>query len=320
MSESNASPSSKPPRGSEIFWFAVTFLVAIGLFAAAFFLPVRGNFLPIGGNSALQEKMMDMERRVHTLEDRANALDARIENMPGATEQSSVRALSPNDLAHMQNDLAQLGSVVGNLQDQMKQNGMANHNLAQTALTKMVAFVQLRDAVASDHGFAHELEVMRAAAKDDPGLKEPLDKLTSYAEKGAPNIILLREQLTEQTSATEVATAKAAAQTWWERILAEFRGLVLIRPLHSDGAEEAGLEQVKTPLAHDDLDAALDAMKNLPLEAQQVLADWRKQAEARLAITDSMRAIADHLAAGGDTAPAPASTPVPAPAPDKDAP
>lgn len=321
MNETENNAPTKSRGSSELLWIVVAILIAAGLFAAVFFMPMHGGFMATSGAGASQEQLSSMERRIHTLEDRANETDARLETMsngPQIGEQSSVRPISPSDLAHMQNDVAQVAAVIGNLQDQIKQSGSASQN----SLAKMVVFIQLHDAAASDRGFAHELDAMRAATKDDPGLKDTLDKLAPYAEQGAPTIALLRERLAAQSSAAEVATAKATAQSWWERILAEFRGLVLIRPVNGGDAEDKGLEPVQAALEKDDLVGALAVEKNLSPAVQQVLGDWQKQAEARLAINAGIQAIADHLAASGVPTPAvaPAAPAAPAAMPDKETP
>jgi hypothetical protein len=328
MTENNPSPSSlrsdapKPRRsGGDMLWLLLALLIAAGFFAALFLSPVRDYFMPpAGGNTGpLQKQMNETEREVQALEARVSVLEARGETRAAAAtpspppgEQPSVHTPATADLAHMQSDLAQLASTVGGLQDQIRQTGAAAHAVTHAAVASMIAFVQLRDAAASDHGFDAELEAMRAAAKDDPALKQPLDKLAPYADKGAPGMALLREELDAQASAVEVATAKAGAQTWWERILAELRGLVLIRPLHGGGAQSDILEKMNADLAQDNPGAALADMNSLPPEAQQVLADWRKQAEARAAIMESLHAIAARLIAADTEATPPGS--------DKDAP
>jgi hypothetical protein len=313
MSESDpSSPSAKPQSrsGGEWLWLCLAFLIAAGLFAAVFFLPIRDEIMPLpGGAAPSQERTNEIEHRLQALEARVSTLETQEPNTPAPVsllhEQPPHAAPATDDLAHVQSDLAQLAATVGGLQDQVKQTGASVHAVTQTALAKMIAFMQLRDAAASNHGFATELEAMRAAAKDAPNLKEPLDKLAPYADKGAPGLALLREELTEQTSAVEVATAKAGAQNWWERILAELRGLVLIRSLNSSEAQDGALQAMKSALAGDDVAAALAAMKTLSPEAQQTLTEWQKQAEARLAIIESLQAIANRLTADAEAAPAP---------------
>ena len=131
----------------------------------------------------------------------------------------------------MQGDLAALAITVNGLQTE-----------AAAMRGESIAFMQLRDAVASGHGFAHELDALQSATKTTPLSKICSNKLMPFAEKGAPTGIALREQLTEQAGAIDQALAKAGAQSWWERVLAELKGLVSIRPLHGAASADVTLD------------------------------------------------------------------------------
>jgi hypothetical protein len=279
-----------------LFLFAAMFILVAGSFAAILRLQTHGFLIPVTGNMAdASQKVAALELKVETLDNRVTDLSARVDDIaasPPSTDQSRAPKTSAADLAHMQNDLAALAATVNGLQAQ-----------AAAARAEAVAFMQLRDAAMSGHGFAHELEALQNTINNDPGLKDSFGKLSPLAGQGAPTEAVLRDQLMEQIVAADEAIAKANAQTWWERVLAELKGLVSVRPLHGPTSTNAALDDMQAALAHDDLGGALEDIKNLPPEAQQKLDGWRQEAEARRSIDDSLRALADRLIAGANATP-----------------
>jgi len=271
---------------------------------------------PLADTTApLREKVAVLESKVEALDARTNDLAAKVNALasapaPTAPEDTKTAKISSPDLTHLQSDLAALSASVSNLQAETKREDSviaATRAQTQATVAEMIAFIQLREAAVTGRGFTHELATMQNAAKNDVRFTEPLDRLVPYAEKGAPTLFTLREQLTAQAADAEQAIAKASAQNWWERILIELKGLVSVRSLHESGPANA-FRVMESDLDRGDLASAVDGMKNLPPEAQKTLEDWHTKADVRRTVDDNLRAMSESLIAG---APAPSAQDTP---------
>jgi hypothetical protein len=307
-----ASPKTAKKKQSaprKVFLFAAIFVFLAAVLAANIWLVMHGHNRPAAATATANmadasQKFAALERKMETLAARVTDLSARVDDIAAAAasspaaDTSRASKNSAADLARVQGDLAALASTVSGLQTE-----------AASVRGESIAFVQLREAAISGRGFAHELEALQATAKNDAVLKDLAGKLAPFAEKGAPAEADLREQLAAQITVADNAIAKAGAQSWWERIVAALKGLVLIRPLHGAASPNAALDAMQEALARDDLGAALDGIKNLPPEAQKTLDDWRQKAEARQTVDEALRALADHLIAGPGATPPAQGTP-----------
>jgi hypothetical protein len=259
---------------------------------------MRGGIDP----AQTSQKFSEIEQQIQTINSRIDDLNAHMNKEPVGTApvmQNPEASSSIETLTHMQSDLAALSSAVSGLQVEVKQAGSsaaATQQTAQATLAAAIAFIQLRSAAESGRGFISELAGLRSAAPDDSRFRETLDKLVPYAEKGAPVIGVLREEFMNLEAPTTEAIDKASAQNWWQRILAELKGLISIRPLHGNDATGADAE-VENALAVGDVDAAITAAKTLPPEAQDVLKDWLAQAQARAAIDTALHDLSDRFVA-----------------------
>jgi hypothetical protein len=197
----------------------------------------------------------------------------------------------------MQSDLVALSTALNALEAEVKQSKSDTVEARQTthnALATAIAFIQLRETAAAGRSFVTDLAALRTLAENDSGFQEPLAQLEPYAIKGAPTIDALREEFLGLEWAASFAFDKATAQNWKQRLLADFRGLISIRPLQGDAASDA-FATTEAALASGDLKTALDAAKGLPLEMQPVFKDWLAKAEARQSIDAALHALADRL-------------------------
>ncbi len=293
----------KPPCRKKKFLCLLVILAVIG--AAIAVLPYCPWFNRMHGGLAAQDfaatkqRLTDLESRVEVLDKQLNALNAQATAPADVKTQAGAPPESAAEVAHLQNDMIALSSALAALQTEVKQTGthaMHSQQATQASLAAAIAFIQLREAATAGRSFTAELAAMRDATKNDTGFQESLSKLEPLAAKGAPALPVLQEELIALETSAATAIAKNDAQTWWEKFLAELRGLVSVRRMHGGGATDA-FTIMETALAQGDIAGALEAMKNLPPDAQQVLNGWREKAEARRAIDENLRALAAHFSA-----------------------
>ena len=138
--------------------------------------------------------------------------------------------------------------------------------------------------------FTDELNVLRKAVKFDPALDEQAAKLEAFAAAGVPSLAALQADLAAHELPATVSDENTSR--WWQRILQHLKGIVSIHPAHDPAY--APLEKA---VAAGHLDEAVAQVKNLPAEAQQNVADWRKDAEARATLDDTLHAIGIYFTA-----------------------
>lgn len=242
--------------------------------------------------------VLQLEQRLTTDEAKLQELEAKLAEIDARAPATPAPVGDTQAAAHVQNDVAALMATVTALQTEIKQAGTtaaATWQAAQNLLAAGVAFIRLRADSDAGRGFADDLAALRAATGSEPGVQEPLTQLEPYAAKGAPRLDALRETFARLEGPASVAADKAAAQDWRERLLADLKGFISIRPLHGAPASDA-LAAAESALDAGDLPAALDAVKTLPPEAQDALKGWKEQAEARIEVDRAMQTLAARLA------------------------
>ncbi|MDX2027920.1 MAG: hypothetical protein SFW62_04735 [Alphaproteobacteria bacterium] len=299
MNNTNAPPSCRKKKLA--CWLSLIALLALlgaaVWFAYPYILKMRGD-----APGAAQEKWAEIDQRLQALDTKLGDLSQRVEAAKtdghSETAQQSAEAVT-----RLQSDLTALSALVSGLQTEMRQTG-ANAQTQQATLASMasaIAFLQLRDTAQTGRNFTAELSTLRQASKTYPALQEKLNLIEPHAAQGAPMPDALRETFINLEPAVLQAIGKATAQNWWERFLAVLRGLISIRPVHGGSTNDA-LTAAETALAKGDVAAALESTKSLPTEAQEVLKDWRAQAEARQQVNAVLQALAHEFAGLATTA------------------
>ena len=220
---------------------------------------------------------------------------------PTATKEPASKvndAHTTNEVARLQSDVVALSSALTALQNEVKESSShAQHSqqTTQSTLASAIAYIQLRSVAQTNQPFTTELTAMREVSPNDAELQQVLGKIQSLAATGAPTPGELHDDLITLEASASQAIDQHAAQNWWEKFLAEIKGLVSVRKLHGGGLD--AFSTMENALGKNDLTTTLDAMKSLPLEAQNVLSDWRGKAEARQNINEALRALAGHFTA-----------------------
>jgi hypothetical protein len=148
--------------------------------------------------------------------------------------------------------------------------------------------------------YAAALAALRTTIGNNADFRDPFEKLAPYAATGAPTPDALREEFLILEKPVAVALDKSVAQNWQERLLAEIKGFISIRSVHGGGVSGV-LGESEEALAVGNVAAALGAVAKLPAAGQDVLKDWRAQAEARQNIDEGLKMLAERFT--GKTAP-----------------
>jgi hypothetical protein len=222
-----------------IVLFLVLLLVAVG--AACQYWRMQ--------TSMATQDVVEIQQRLTGLENSVRALDERVDVLSNAAPQaptasgetpSATTKQSVQDIARLQSDLVAVSSALTMLQNEVKETrSHAQHSqqATQSTLASAIAYIQLRSVALSDQPFTAELSAMRDASPDDTDFQKALGKLEPYAASGAPTASQLRDDLMSLESSASAAIDKQAAQNWWEKFVAELKGLVSVRHIHGGGTD-----------------------------------------------------------------------------------
>ena len=163
-----------------------------------------------------------------------------------------------------------------------------------TNIALLMAVAQWRDAVSAGHGFALELQTVKALAARANG---PVVDDAAFAAKATRGIATQAElQRRFSASAAEAMRATAIPEgtgAWYRRILSRMMAIVTVRRLDGDAAgtsTSAVLARAERRLAEGDLGATVNELSGLDGGAAQAMAAWLEEATARVA---TERAIAE---------------------------
>jgi hypothetical protein len=218
---------------------------------------------------------------IATLQKRVETLEQRADTAPAAAPASAAPS------ADLTANVATLADTVKTLQTQVAQ---IDKDTRKT-IASTFAFWDMREAARRGESFALQLAALRTAAADDASVAEQIGKLESYAAAGAPTILQLRDDLLHAEATLAIPETASENATLWDHIKAVASRLVSVHPLH---------DVLFAPLEHalekNDLVAAQEAFKLLPLDRQQKLDAWQQQLAARIAVDDALRDLATHYA------------------------
>ncbi len=307
-------PSELPPPKGRLLRYAMIGLVLLCLGAggglyALHTCPWLSQRISATSDVSAHADVARLGAELNALRQRVEALEAqgRQPTSETATQSQPVPQQAPladKDVVRLQDDVASLSSSLAEVKSAVKQTSDASSQastLTQSLLAAALAFIPLRDAVLSGHAYVDELAGFRVTA-GKLSLGDELAKLDAFAPSGAPTFAALREGLIDHEAEALHAVDRAEATGWWQRVMAELRRVVSIRPLHGEASTDA-FAAIESRLGAGDAAGALDAFKALPPAAQQNLADWRSGLEARQKLDGALQNIIARLLAAAQGTP-----------------
>jgi hypothetical protein len=160
-----------------------------------------------------------------------------------------------------------------------------------------VAAEALRATVERGAPYQAELAAVQALGVD----RAATAPLQPFASQGVPSVSVLARELTALMAALEGAAEPAATDaTFLDRLKANAQKLVRITPAGAPPGNDPAdvIARIKFDAAHDDIDAALADIKQLPDPEKALAGDWIKKVQSRdAAVAASRQIAADALAA-----------------------
>jgi hypothetical protein len=250
-----------------------------------------------------------------------------LEQRLGAIEtQSASRVASETAaLKDMQQELARVGKVEGDLADRVAALEREAHsqNNAELRADGMAALLlgQMREAIEQARPFLAEFDAFIRLARGSD-LAAAAQPLAEPARNGVASRAVLVKGLAELAGRMAVASEPAAKSDWREQTLARLRGLVTIRRIDgsshpgSDGGSEGAVGIAQAALARGDLAGAVAALEPLTGADAEAARPWLVMARERLAAEAALDHVQELLTERLGSAPA-APGAVPAKVPDE---
>lgn len=243
---------------------------------------------------ALEENVKRVQQRLDELTSRLVKLE---ESLPQGANESGGINLS-EDFSRLRNDMLSLSNALSSMQSQVKHASQSAEQTRVSGQTKMalaIAFTQFKIAEASGEPFVQELGSIKKADAQDGLITSFLVPLEPLAATGAPTMSRLREDFLNLSGGARTALLHANATTWQERLIADLKSLISIRPLNALGGPDDVLSAIDRDLSNNKLKEALDKLYSQPETVQAILKDWRAKAESRLTLDQAVKSLADQL-------------------------
>ena len=250
-------------------------LLAAGSGALAAYVWLRSPDGTAVDNSAFANRLSALEMQVRHL-----AIDRGTKPAAGETEEDQRK------LSTLENELATVETRVANIESK-DVAGASRQAIAMLALAELVR------ASESDQSFTNELDILSALVPGSPEIKG----LSQYSNSGVPTIAMLSANFPHEADiilgASRASHARGLAARAWLAVM----NLVSVRRIGDvEGTNtEARLARAEVALKAGDLSAAVSEIHALEPAARQAAKSWMKDAEARLAVNQDVRALANGM-------------------------
>lgn len=272
--------------------------------------------LPRVDGDALSRRLDGLERQLAARPADSGdltALEATVRDLQArlaAAEASGEARSAANDtLIALQADRDALAGSVAALKDQLAELSAANAALQDavaaqasqsgaTSLDRNVALVlalgQLRDALRGAGGYGAELAQVQSLMEADDDLRAAIAPLTRFADSGVPTLAGLQRSFPAMARAVVAAGQGGDSDGLFAGVVRSVSSIVTVRPVGEVEGGGAGpaVARAEARLRDGDLAGALAALEDLTGRAAAAAAEWRGQAEVRLAADRAVAALA----------------------------
>ncbi len=231
-----------------------------------------------------------------------NAQMARLTDRLEALEQdlSSLRSLagtpSPELSSRLSSEAQRLDELLSAQSELAKRLAEAEDALTAAAAAReaapgsretlmLLAMLQLRDALRGSGPYDQPLTMLRNLAGDDPALSPIIEPLERRASAGLPSLLDLQASFPDVARRIAAIEVGEEGEGWSAGVLRRVAEAVNLRPvgLVEGDAPTAVAARAEVKLNNGDLAGALGELDGLDGAAAEAAANWRADAEARLA-------------------------------------
>lgn len=254
---------------------------------------LRGGGSGSGESSAAVAALVDRLTRVETALEAAQ--QARADATQDARQSERLRIEQQEKTSTLVDRMeSRIAALETQLKDARRTAAAAGH-----ADSVALAVAQLRDALSRPAPFAAEVATLRKVAGDEPEIKEAIDPVLPYAERGIPTQAGLFARLPQTVDAAVRASRPQEDGDILGRVVSKFRDFVTVRRVDGKGAAaEDRIARAEMAAGRDDLAQAVEELSGLDGPAAEAVAPWVGDARARLAAESASAALSRALLTG----------------------
>jgi hypothetical protein len=294
----------KRRRFAVMSWLASALVLVLALVATSpYWAPSLSSVLPWGmpggaGNPALGGRLDAIEQKLNQLASQPNEAGA-------APDLTAIQS-KLQDQAAAQDKLDQrLGALearVANLSDDPQR-------------LLLISLGQLSAAIETSRPYAGELGSAEALASKRPDILAQLKTLDAASAVGIPGAAVLARQFSQDVAPAMLragADSNAAADSWWQRVLARLKSLVVIRRTDADGQQSAdpvvaAVSTAEAALDQGDVAGAVGTIEALPADTRVPAQPWlvlaHKRLDAEATVAQAIETTSQALTAPGAKTP-----------------
>ena len=234
-------------------------------------------------------RLEDLSTQIGVLAQRIDALEARPSTGASANDPQTQAALETAraELDQIRQALDAQRSEIAALTDAAAQEEQAARDTAQGVMQR-AALTRIQTALDTGSPFAEAVTELRDSGVDVP------ETLVQQANDGVPSLAALQSSFPDLARDALRAARQQGGATGFGGFLETQLGLRSLQPREGDDPD-AVLSRAEAALQSGDLSGALTELDALPDAATAVLADWRSQAETRLAVLTATQDLSQAL-------------------------
>jgi len=217
-------------------------------------------------------------------------LSQRLAQLEDSGEMTNLKA----DLQSLNAESARISSSVSEMShriDELEESEATALKVGGEVRESLLAAGRLREALHSAAPFSAELQALRAAAPEDPGLAEVTGQLAPRADSGIPTLATLRERFDAVARDVAATELRMEGDGWVSGMVNRLSSLVSVRRTdfpEDDQSVDAILSRAEDALNTGDLMAAVQQMEALQGDAATAAARWLDDARARVTAERAM--------------------------------
>jgi hypothetical protein len=270
----------KRRRFAVMSWLAFSLVLVLALIATSpYWAPSLSSVLPWGmpggaGNPALGGRLDAIEQKLSQLANQPNAAGV----APDLTDIQSKLQGEAAAQDKLDQRLGALEARVANLSDDPQR-------------LLLISLGQLSAAIETSRPYAGELGSAEALASKRPDILTQLKTLDAASAVGIPGAAVLARQFSQDVAPAMLRagadSSGAAADSWWQRVLARLKSLVVIRRTDADGQQSAdpvvaAVSTAEAALDQGDVAGAVSTIEALPADTRAPAQPWLVLAHKRL--------------------------------------
>jgi len=269
MTDSEApKPHTAPAKKGCLAAVLVTLVLLAGIATAVYrYCPWQKYLVPIE----------EEQKKLEALQQRLTLLEELVKEEKAVIQTSGETTTEP-----LNEEIEKLKARI----DAKESKESKDEHTTQKAIAALFAYWDVRDVSDQGRPFTAQLDTLRLAAEQDDGALALIEKIAPYANKGAPPLATLREELVAAEKNIPSPEEETAVPSFLATLKKRLRPLIFIHPVR-----DPRLISVEQALAAHNANEALEIVNTLPDSIRISLEPWRLRLDARVNLDAALKSL-----------------------------